>query len=431
MRTLKISSTNSVTLTLLAISRPLRATLAMPLFNNINIITVNMSVKFNGEHDGVYAREYKQLIQILHIPSDVCYRQPYVVEVGLQAKRTMVKPSQRIYAEGERNTKALRDVDSTVGIQFGLKKLAVERFNFKLLHDYANVDYVNMTIDSEACDFMILSYACHFPWWTPHECLKHVTPREENKECPLTPVMWNAFLKQRLLSHEPYSVDSLCFTQSLGHEKTFAIGAMDHVYRAARKVIVVIEDAAISESEVDAMLHYAETNEPTHRRDDADLKLKFVDEVIVFGLAISYDSERGEDHMPYSVQIYQEPHCSPFIVFAPSCTSEKRYKVRVPRCLIPEAYSWTPRLWILEPLATSPHESRTVRSVPHSWFFDITLNTFIFGYATIRTGRFSIDLFERLQRSSRGKKTFAIPYPPLTQQCSCVYSLKSFCTLQL
>lgn len=41
---------------------------------------------------------------------------------------------------------------------------------------------------------------------------------------------------------------------------------------STEEAIVVLEDTAINMSEVDAMLRYAETNEPIHLRDDADLK---------------------------------------------------------------------------------------------------------------------------------------------------------------
>lgn len=232
-----------------------------------------MSIRIYGDHDGVYVREHKQLVDILRIPSDAHYKPPLVFEVGLQAKRAMVKPSNKIYVEGERVMKALKTIDLQTSVQFGMKRLAVEKFTFKLLQDKLNVDTVNTRFNHEAREFMILSYACHSSWWTPHDCLKYPSPMEEDKECPLTPVMWDAFLKQRLSPAEPYWVDSLCITQTLGHEKSFAIGAMDYVYRAARKVIVVIEDAAISKSEMDAILRYAETNEPMHVRDEADLKL--------------------------------------------------------------------------------------------------------------------------------------------------------------
>lgn len=190
----------------------------------------------------------------------------------MEAKRTMVKPSNKIYAEGERILEALKTVDPETSAQFGLKKLAVEKFTFRLLQDKLDVDSVYATVNDKTCDFTILSYACHSSFWNPHDCLRHLPPLGEDKECPLIPIMWGAFLKQRLSPTEPYWIDSICITQTLGHEKSFAIGAMDYVYRAARKVVVVLEDIACTESEVDALIRYAETNKPMHLRDDADLK---------------------------------------------------------------------------------------------------------------------------------------------------------------
>lgn len=246
--------------------------LLLSSFNASTLITSKMSIKIYGDQDGVYVREHKQLLNVLHVPSDVHYRPPRVFEVGLHAKRTMVKPSTKIYAEGEHIMEALKTIDGETSIQFGMKKLAVEKFTSKLLQDKLDVDTVKPTVNDETCDFMVLSYACHSSRWTPHHCLRHPPPLEEDKESPLTPVTWDAFLKQRLSNAEPYWVDTLCITQTLGHEKSFAIGAMDYVYRAARRVIAVLEDIAISKSEMDAILRYAETNEPMHRRDDTDLE---------------------------------------------------------------------------------------------------------------------------------------------------------------
>lgn len=246
--------------------------LLLSSFNASTLITSKMSIKIYGDHDGVYVREYMQVVNVLHVPSDVHYRPPRVFEVGLHAKRTMVKPSTKIQTEGERIMEALKTIDRETSIQFGMKKLAVEKFTCKLLQDKLGVDTVKPTVNDETCDFMVLSYACHSSRWTPHHCLRHPPPLKEDKECPLTPVTWDAFLKQRLSNTEPYSVDTLCITQTLGHEESFAIGAMDYVYRAARRVIAVLEDIAISKSEIDAILRYAETNEPMHRRDDTDLE---------------------------------------------------------------------------------------------------------------------------------------------------------------
>jgi hypothetical protein len=56
------------------------------------------------------------------------------------------------------------------------------------------------------------------------------------------------------------------------HEKTFAIGAVDFVYRAARQVIVALEDIALSTHEMSALYRYAQSNKlHLHQRDPEDL----------------------------------------------------------------------------------------------------------------------------------------------------------------
>ena len=135
--------------------------------SNLYISASRMSIKVYGDHDGVYVRDHQQLVDVLQIPSDAHYSPPRVFEVGLEAKRTMVKPSTKIYAEGERIIKALKAIDFETSVQFGLKKIAVEKFTFRLLQDNLNVDTIDSTVNEEMCDFMILSYASHSSWWTP------------------------------------------------------------------------------------------------------------------------------------------------------------------------------------------------------------------------------------------------------------------------
>lgn len=130
---------------------------------------------------------------------------------------------------------ALETVDRETSGQFGLRKLAVEKFTFKLPQAQLDVGTVSATIDDEACAFMILSYACQFLFRESTRPPR--TPVASRRRHPLTPAMWNAFLKPRLSPTEPYRIDSLCITQPLGHEGGSATGAVDYVYRAGRKVI--------------------------------------------------------------------------------------------------------------------------------------------------------------------------------------------------
>lgn len=95
----------------------------------------------------------------------------------------------------------------------------MEKFTFKLPQDKCDIDTVNTTVDDEACDFMILSYACHSSIWSQYDC--HPPPLEEDKECPLTPVMWHAFLEQRLSPTEPYWIDFPLYHANLRSREDF------------------------------------------------------------------------------------------------------------------------------------------------------------------------------------------------------------------
>lgn len=62
---------------------------------------------------------------------------------------------------------ALKKVDRETSGQFGLRKLAVEKFTFELPQAQLDVGTVSATIDDEACGFMISSHACHFLFREP------------------------------------------------------------------------------------------------------------------------------------------------------------------------------------------------------------------------------------------------------------------------
>ena len=59
----------------------------MSLFNNVNIITVKMSIKIHSEHDGVYVREHKQAY------TDPTYTIRYLLQATLTWSRLVRKPN--------------------------------------------------------------------------------------------------------------------------------------------------------------------------------------------------------------------------------------------------------------------------------------------------------------------------------------------------
>ena len=86
------------------------------------------------------------------------------------------------------------------------------------------------------------------------------------------------------------------------------------------------------------------------RHDRCYSLLVIVTQVIDDVITISYSSERRNDRDYHSVQLLQIPSHPPFLIFVPSETTEKGYRLCIPKYLKPETYSCTSRLWILEQL---------------------------------------------------------------------------------
>ena len=107
--------------------------------------------------------------------------------------------------------------------------------------------------------FVVLSYACHSPTWKPHSSIVHL---HQDANGPLTPAMWAVLLAQ-LQRYECLWIDQLCITQSSESGKTVAIGSMDLVYQSARKVVIALEDIALTTTDADLMFMYASKEAPT------------------------------------------------------------------------------------------------------------------------------------------------------------------------
>ena len=126
----------------------------------------------------------------------------------------------------------------------------------------------NTTIlpDGQIEHFIVLSYTWHSPTWKPHPS---ICPLHPDANGPLTPAMWAALLAQ-LQEYECFWIDQLCITQSSESEKTAAIGSMDLVYQSARKVIIALEDIALTTTDADLMLRYANSEAPESQISEDD-----------------------------------------------------------------------------------------------------------------------------------------------------------------
>ena len=131
------------------------------------------------------------------------------------------------------------------------RKDAYNNFSFRLLQN----EHTTILPDERIENFIALSYTCHSPTWKPHSS---ICPFHQDANCPLTPAMWAALLAQ-LENYQCFWIDQLCITQSSEFEKAAAIGSMDLVYQSARKVVVALEDIALTTTDADLMFRYANT----------------------------------------------------------------------------------------------------------------------------------------------------------------------------
>lgn len=230
-----------------------------------------MSIEELDGHPGVYVRKWQKLLRVLEIPSNIQYRPPRISEVDSERKKKLLNSWMTYEAEGERIMKGLTDLNCQEARQyFGVKKTAIDDFNFRLLQDGFISD---CTYQAAEDAYIILSYSWHSDFWTPHPVLmeSHQFQDTQKPEGPLSPKMWEAFLSQRDDQYESFWVDQLCITHSSKHEKSVAIGSMDLVYQAARKVVVAIEDVAFTMSEVELMLSYTASDLPRSQWPQNDL----------------------------------------------------------------------------------------------------------------------------------------------------------------
>ncbi|KAL8993035.1 MAG: hypothetical protein Q9169_006646 [Polycauliona sp. 2 TL-2023] len=96
-------------------------------------------------------------------------------------------------------------------------------------------------VDSYIC----LSYCWHSDAWRPADGLG-----QPLSGWPLSPRKVRGLIDQRQNDDEGIWIDAVCINQHDAVEKMHAIGEMDMIYKCARKVVIVLEDIALADSEV-------------------------------------------------------------------------------------------------------------------------------------------------------------------------------------
>jgi Heterokaryon incompatibility protein (HET) len=165
----------------------------------------------------------------------------------------------------------LEQFDPAIAQKFGLKNVAVSEAPFRLLRDIPNrrkainglkkifgrfetkkgrarFTSTNSSRSYATFDsFIALSYCWHNSGWTPAPGCGRLDG------CPISSMMLDALLGQRISLDEGIWIDACCIDQSNAQEKVQAIGSMDVIYKSARLVVVILEDVYMTSAEAEML----------------------------------------------------------------------------------------------------------------------------------------------------------------------------------
>ena len=222
-----------------------------------------MSLRELEDHEGVYVPNFENALQVYHITNTSHYPIPQSFELEKPIKGRLLGNPHNHASDADRILAALKAMDQETYSRLEIKESAFNDFKFRLLAQDPSSDSMSNAVDS----FLILSYTWHSNAWQAHPALG-----EPHLEIggPLMPAMWAALLAQ-LKERECFWIDQLCIDQCSDTEKTAAIAFMDLLYKSARKVIIALEDIALSTTEMDSMFMYAASSSSNFPLPELDL----------------------------------------------------------------------------------------------------------------------------------------------------------------
>src|SRR5438034_3099637 len=151
--------------------------------------------------------------------------------------------------EAEAVLNRLAELNPELANKFGPKEIALSNLTLRLLVSKDAAIVVNP--GAEIPSFMAISYSWHNPTWTPALAAQSTTP------WGLSEPIVSHIMKLRESNDEGVWIDQLCINQGNKEEKRIAIGSMDVIYRAARRLIIILEDVEIGVDEQRVALKYA------------------------------------------------------------------------------------------------------------------------------------------------------------------------------
>ena len=141
----------------------------------------------------------------------------------------------------------VEQLNPDIARKFKHKPDTISELTFRLLYPQALVPKVIKS-------FIIISYCWHYPSW-PVAAAAAAQPNVPGWE--ISQPMLDAILHLRSGDEEGIWIDSLCINQADEMEKQTAIGAMDIIYRSARRLIMLLEDVQLDALEECAAKKFA------------------------------------------------------------------------------------------------------------------------------------------------------------------------------
>lgn len=139
----------------------------------------------------------------------------------------------------------LKQLNPAIGAQFQPKDDILSELRLRLLSP-------KQTAPPEFSSFLVVSYCWHYREWPLVPAAQPIAPGWE-----VSQPMVNAIMGLRDGPEEGVWLDKLCINQASVRDKQVHIGAMDIIYRSARRVVILLEDVQLTIEEEVAGQTYA------------------------------------------------------------------------------------------------------------------------------------------------------------------------------
>lgn len=198
--------------------------------------------------EGCYIQDFRKTLQVHEVSCCIQYSALPIRDIGGFNKNRLLGSSNVDATQAHNTLAALTAISKETCGLLGVRQIAFDKFSFRLIQSGPSTPIPDDGIES----FIVLSYTWHSSAWKPHSS---IVPPSQDSNGPLTPAMWSAFLAQAQ-DDECFWVDQLCINQFSESEKTTAVASMDLIYQSARKVVIALEDVAISSADSDLLVIY-------------------------------------------------------------------------------------------------------------------------------------------------------------------------------